>query len=91
MEDASKDILKRYGEKKEDLYGRIEKELKELQQVICLVSAVPIAPSLAQIAELVDEPANWEYLQMRQKLNFRESRKRRRRLQKPWNGRNMKS
>jgi hypothetical protein len=30
MEDASEDILQRYGEKKEDLYGRIEKELKEV-------------------------------------------------------------
>jgi hypothetical protein len=28
MEDASKDILQRYGEKKEDLYGRIKKKLK---------------------------------------------------------------
>jgi hypothetical protein len=30
MEDASEDILKRYGEKKEELYGRIQKELKQV-------------------------------------------------------------
>jgi hypothetical protein len=53
MEDASEDILKRYGEKQEELYGRIEKELKEVQQVVCLVctvSTAPSTPSLSQIA-----------------------------------------
>jgi hypothetical protein len=50
MEDAFEDILQRYGEKKEDLYGRIEKELKEVQQVVRLVCAVPIAPSSSQTA-----------------------------------------
>jgi hypothetical protein len=44
MEDDSEDILQRYGEKKEELYGRVEKELKEVQQAICLVRAVPITP-----------------------------------------------
>jgi hypothetical protein len=45
MEDTSEDILQRYGEKKEDIYGRIERELKEVHEVACLVCAVPIAPS----------------------------------------------
>jgi hypothetical protein len=45
MEDASKDILQRYGAKQEELYGRIEKELKEIQQAIHLVCAVPTVPS----------------------------------------------
>jgi hypothetical protein len=57
MENASKDILQRYGEKKEELYGRIEKELKEVQQVVCLVYTVPTAPSSSQTTELGDEPA----------------------------------
>jgi hypothetical protein len=56
MEDASEDILQRYGEKQEELYGRIEKELKEVQQVVCLVRAVPTVPSSSQTAELGDEP-----------------------------------
>jgi hypothetical protein len=43
MEDASEDILQRYGVKKEELYGRVEKELKEVQQAIRLVRAVPTA------------------------------------------------
>jgi hypothetical protein len=45
MEDACEDILQRYGEKQEELYGRVEKELKEIQQAIWLIRAVPIAPS----------------------------------------------
>jgi hypothetical protein len=44
--------LQRYGEKQEDMHGRIEKELKEVQ-VVHLVGAVPTA---SQTAELVDEP-----------------------------------
>jgi hypothetical protein len=31
MEDSSEDILKRYGAKQEELYGRVEEELKEIQ------------------------------------------------------------
>jgi len=57
MEDASEDILQRYGVKREDMYRRIEKELKEVQQAIHLVPAVPIAPSSSQIVELGDEQA----------------------------------
>jgi hypothetical protein len=56
MEDSSKDILQIYGAKKDELYGRIEKEQKEIQQVICLVYAVPTMPSSSQIAELGYEP-----------------------------------
>jgi hypothetical protein len=56
MEDASEDILQRYGVKQEELYGRVEKELKEVQQAICLVRAVPTVPSSSQNTELGDEP-----------------------------------
>jgi hypothetical protein len=31
MEDASKDLLQRYGMKKEELYVRVEKELKDIK------------------------------------------------------------
>jgi hypothetical protein len=34
MEDASEDLLQRYGVKQEELYERVEKELKEIQQAI---------------------------------------------------------
>jgi hypothetical protein len=54
MEDASQDILQRYGVKQEELYGRVEKELKEVQHTIRLVRALP---TTSQIAELGDEPA----------------------------------
>jgi hypothetical protein len=60
MEDASKDMFQKYGERQEDLYGRIERELKEVQQVFLLVRAVPTAssaPSSSQPAELGDKPA----------------------------------
>jgi hypothetical protein len=36
MEDSSKDIFQRYGANQEELYERVEKELKEIQQVIDL-------------------------------------------------------
>jgi hypothetical protein len=39
------------------MYERVEKELKEMQQAIHLVRAVPTAPSSSQVAELGDEPA----------------------------------
>jgi hypothetical protein len=45
MEDASEDILQRYGANMEDIYGRVDKELKEVIQSICLVCVVPTAPS----------------------------------------------
>jgi hypothetical protein len=45
IEDASEDILQRYGETQEELYGRIERELKEVNQVVFLARAVPTAPS----------------------------------------------
>jgi len=45
MEDAFEDILQRYGEKQEEIYGSIEKELKEVHQVVHLVHAVPTALS----------------------------------------------
>jgi hypothetical protein len=34
VEDASEDILQRHGAKKESMYDRIEKELKDIQQAI---------------------------------------------------------
>jgi hypothetical protein len=34
MEDASEDLLQRYGAKQDELYGRIEKELSEVQEAI---------------------------------------------------------
>jgi hypothetical protein len=61
MEDASEDILQRYGEKQEEIYGRIERELKEVQQVVRLVSAIPTvssAPSSSQNTKLGDEPTH---------------------------------
>jgi alcohol dehydrogenase YqhD (iron-dependent ADH family) len=45
MEDASKKILQRYGGKKEEIYGRIKKELKEVHQEIHSFRAVPTVPS----------------------------------------------
>jgi hypothetical protein len=56
MEDASKDLLQRYGAKQEELYERIEKELKEMQHAIRSVRAVPTAPSSSKTTELGDEP-----------------------------------
>jgi hypothetical protein len=56
MEDASEDLLQRYGVKQEELYERVEKELKEIQQAIQLIRAVPTVPSSSQVAELGDEP-----------------------------------
>jgi hypothetical protein len=45
MEDASEDLLQIYGVKKEELYERVEKELKEIQQAIQLICAIHIVPS----------------------------------------------
>jgi hypothetical protein len=47
MEDASKDILYRYGKNNEELYGRIENELKEVQQDFHLVHAIPTTSQIA--------------------------------------------
>jgi hypothetical protein len=47
MEDIYEDILQRYGEKQEEIYGRIKKDLKEVHQATHLVRAVPTAPSLS--------------------------------------------
>jgi hypothetical protein len=44
MEDAFEDMLQRYEEKHVELYERIERELKEVQQAVRLVRAVPTAP-----------------------------------------------
>jgi len=57
MENTSEDILQRYGENQEDLYGRVKKELKEIHQAIQLIRTVPTAPSSSQITELGDELA----------------------------------
>jgi hypothetical protein len=57
MEDASEDMLQRYKEKQVDLYERIERELKEVQQDVRLVYAVPVMPSSSQTLELGNELA----------------------------------
>jgi hypothetical protein len=56
MEDVSKDLLQRYGVKKEELHVRVERELKEIQRTIQLSRAVPTAPSSSETVELGDEP-----------------------------------
>jgi hypothetical protein len=56
MEDASKDLLQIYGEKQEELYEKVEKELKEIQRAIQSVHTVPIVPFSLEIAGLGDEP-----------------------------------
>jgi vacuolar-type H+-ATPase subunit I/STV1 len=56
IEDSSKDILQRHEAKKEIVYDRIEKDLKDIQQAIHLSRAVPIVPSSVEIVELGDEP-----------------------------------
>jgi polyhydroxyalkanoate synthesis regulator phasin len=55
MEDDFEDILQRYGEKQEEIYGRIERELKEVHQEIHLSHTVHTVPSSSQIVELGDE------------------------------------
>lgn len=57
MEDASEDLLQRYGAKKEELYLKVEKELKEIHRAIQFIHIVPIVPSSSNIAELGDELA----------------------------------
>jgi hypothetical protein len=47
MENASKDILQRYGAEKDDLYRRIEKELNEVHQSIRSIHVVSTALQIA--------------------------------------------
>jgi hypothetical protein len=56
MEDVSKYLLQIYGVKQEELYVRVEKELKEIQRAIQLSHIVPTAPSLSETVELGDDP-----------------------------------
>jgi hypothetical protein len=83
MEDASEDILHRYGEKKDELYGKIEREMKNVHQFIRLARAVPTAPSSSQTTELGDEPTQLRRLVDATEARLQRVRKRRRRLQKP--------
>jgi hypothetical protein len=57
MEDVSEDLLQRYGMNQEELYVRVEKELKEIQRVVQVSHEVPTAPSSSETVELGDEPA----------------------------------
>jgi hypothetical protein len=57
MEDVFEDLLQRYGVKQEELYPRVEKELKEIQQVIHVSHTVPTTPSLSETVDLGDEPS----------------------------------
>jgi hypothetical protein len=57
MEDALEKILQRYGVKQEELHGKIKKELKEVQQAIRLVRAIPTMPSSRQNTKFGDEIA----------------------------------
>jgi hypothetical protein len=80
MEDASEDLLQRYRVKQDELYGRIEKEFKKVQEAIRSVRIVPTATSSSKTAELGVNQPNFEDLQMQQRLDFNESNKRRRSL-----------
>jgi hypothetical protein len=42
--------------KQEELYERVKKELKEIEQAIHLSRAVPTTPSLSRVVELGDDP-----------------------------------
>jgi hypothetical protein len=63
MEDVAKDLLQRYVTKQEELYVRVEKKLKEIQQAIKVSHAVPTAPSLLETVELGDEPTQLRRLE----------------------------
>jgi hypothetical protein len=56
IEDALEDILHRYEGKKEKLYDIIEKEMKDIQQVIQSSHVVSTMPSSTKNVELGDEP-----------------------------------
>jgi hypothetical protein len=62
IKDASKEMLQRYVENKEELYGKIEREMEEVHQVVQLVHAVPTTPSSSQTAELGYEPSQLRIL-----------------------------
>jgi hypothetical protein len=55
VDDALEDILQIQGEKKEFMYDRIEKELKDIQQAIHLSRVMPTMPSSVKSVELGDE------------------------------------
>jgi hypothetical protein len=57
MEDVSKDLLQRNGAKKEELYVKVEKELKEIQRAIQAFRVVSTAPSSLEIVDLGDDPS----------------------------------
>jgi hypothetical protein len=48
VEEASEDILQRHEEKKETLYERIDKKLKDIKHSIYSSRVVPTAPSSAK-------------------------------------------
>ena len=54
--DASQDILQKHEAKQEEMYNRIEVELKGVQQAIQSSRAVSIAPLPSEELELVYEP-----------------------------------
>jgi len=62
VEDASEDILQRHGAKQETLYERIDKEVKEIQQIIYSSRAVPTAPSWSESEKLGYEPTQLQRL-----------------------------
>jgi hypothetical protein len=56
VSDTSEDILQRSEAKQEVIYGRIEVDLKGVQQAIHSICVVSIAPSSSQGIEEGDEP-----------------------------------
>jgi hypothetical protein len=62
MEDVSKDLLQRYGMIKEEMYVRVDKELKGIQQAIQVSRAIPIVSSSSEIVDLGDEPSQLRIL-----------------------------
>jgi adenylate kinase len=56
VEDSLEDILQRHEAKQETLYDRIQKELKDIQQVIQLNHTMSTAPSSVESVELGDDP-----------------------------------
>jgi 5'-3' exonuclease len=82
MEDASKDLLQKYGAKQEELYERFEKELKEIQKAIQFsLHSTHCTFFLSQIVKLGDEPSQLRRLaDAIEDRDFRRSKKKRRRL-----------
>jgi hypothetical protein len=56
VEDASEDILQRQGVKKETLYEKIEKQLKDIHQALQSSHTVSTEPPSVENVELGDEP-----------------------------------